>query len=141
MGAVRIIVLAVAAVAAIGLALMVRNMAAGHRAPPAPVAAPVAVEKPMAQVLVAKRDLPVGTRIAPGDVGWQPWPIDSLNASFITAGYAPAAAPPPKSAAGKAAKAVESAAAQVISGDPAKVLDGAGVGEPILAGEPGTARK
>jgi len=141
MGAVRIIVLAVAAVAAIGLALMVRNMAAGHRPPPAPVAAPAPVEKPMAQVLVAKRDLPVGTRIASGDVGWQPWPIDALNASFITDGSAPVAAPQPKSAAGKAAKAVETAAAQVISGDPAKALDGAVVREPILSGEPVTERK
>jgi pilus assembly protein CpaB len=142
MGAVRIIVLAVAAVAAIGLALMVRHMASGSRPAPVAVAAPAAVEKPMAQVLVARRDLAVGTRIHAGDVGWQPWPIDSLNASFITDGSAAVpTAPAPKSVAGKAAKTVEKVAASVISGDPARALDGAVVREPILSGEPVTERK
>ncbi|MDB5440555.1 MAG: Flp pilus assembly protein CpaB, partial [Caulobacteraceae bacterium] len=122
MGAVRIIVLAVAFVAAIGLFLMMRHMVGRPR--PAPVAAaPAVVEKPMSQVLVAKRDLSIGTRISTGDVGWQAWPVDALNASFITDGSAPAApAPEPKSAAGKAVKSVEKVAARVISGDPAQAL-------------------
>lgn len=145
MGAVRIIVLAVAFVAAIGLFLMMRSMAGGHKPAPVVVAA-APVEKPMSQVLVAKRDLSVGTRISSGDVGWQPWPVEALNASFITDGSAPVAPPPPaKDAAGKVAdkavKAVEKVAASVISGDPAQALNGAVVREPILAGEPVTERK
>jgi len=36
------------------------------------------------RVLVAARDLAVGTRLTDGDMMWQAWPADSLNASFIT---------------------------------------------------------
>ena len=91
MGAVRIVVLAVALVAAIGLALMVRGMATPKKEAvvAAPVAAPV---RPTTRVLVAKRDLGIGERISGGDVGWQDWPADALNPAYITDGSAP---PPP----------------------------------------------
>lgn len=84
---IRIIVLAVAAVAAIGLALVVRGMVAGKptaQATAAPVAQPI--EKPMARVLVAKRDLKVGDRLTASDMDWQAWPVDAVNASFVTDG-------------------------------------------------------
>lgn len=145
MGAVRIIVLAVAAVAAIGLFVMMRSMASGPK-PTTVVAAPAPVEKPMAQVLVAKRDLPVGTRITAADVGWQPWPADALNPSFITDGSAPAAPPPPPAtaqgkAAQKAEKAVKAAASMLSGSNAPQAVVGAVVREPILSGEPVTERK
>ena len=88
MGAVRIAILAVAAIAAIGLAFIVRNMASPKRPEPAAAAAAPAA-RPVAQVLVAKRDLPIGTRLTPADLAWQAWPADALNASFVTDGAAP----------------------------------------------------
>ena len=92
MNAVRLIILLVAAVAAIGLAFVVRG-AFGDKKAPAATAAPTvaAVSKPQVQVLVAKRDLPVGTRLTPADVVWQSWPAEGLNPAFITDGAPPAA--------------------------------------------------
>ena len=88
MGPARIIVLAVAAVAAIGLVFMVNRMMASKPAP-APIAAPAAPQKPSTNVLVAKVDLPIGRRIVRDDISWQPWPVDSLNPAFITDGAVP----------------------------------------------------
>ncbi|MGZ8363507.1 MAG: Flp pilus assembly protein CpaB [Caulobacteraceae bacterium] len=153
MGAVRIIVLAVALVAAIGLALMVRGPATPKRAP-AVAAAPAVAEKPMARVLVAKRDLGIGNRIEKGDVDWQDWPLEALNPAFITDG----AAPPPKSApvnlvapkdakpaktdpAQTAAKALAPIINQLSGAGALEQVTGAIVREPILAGEPVVERK
>jgi pilus assembly protein CpaB len=140
MGAVRIIVLVVAAVAAIGLALVVKTMAGRHAAPPAAVAA----VKPTVQVLVAKRDLSIGARVAQGDVGWQAWPAESVNPAFITDGTPPSA--PPATPAGRigatAAQAATAAASAVTGGPMAEQrLMGDVVREPILAGEPLVERK
>ena len=145
MGAVRIAILAAAAVAAILLAFIVRGMMAGGEAP-TQAAAPEA--KPMAQVLVAKEDLPVGTRIKPSMIGWQPWPVEALSPSFITDG---AAAPPPAPAEttpeapapGEEASA-ESAPVEEsfnLGANPIQALDGAIVREAIMAGEPILTRK
>ncbi len=138
MGAVRIIVLAVAAVAAIALAFVVHKMTSGHPAAPAPVVA-AAPDKPSVQVLVAKRDLPTGTRLAPADLAWQTWPADSLNPAFITDGSAPIA--PPKTVAGKAEQVAKSATSALSGGGAMQNLTGAIVREPILANEPVVERK
>ena len=87
MGPARIALLAVAAIAAIGLAFIVRGMVTPQR-PEALAAAPP--PQPVVQVLVAKRELPIGTRLTPADLGWQPWPANALNAAFVTDGAAPA---------------------------------------------------
>jgi pilus assembly protein CpaB len=143
----RIIVLAVAFVAAIGLMFMVNRMMSAKPAP-APIAAPAPPAKPTTNVLVAKADLPVGKRIERDDIGWQPWPIDSLNAAFITDGAAPP--PPPvvvpaasKNKGGTAvpADAAAPAAAGVSGAGARDQLVGAIVREPILQGEPITERK
>jgi pilus assembly protein CpaB len=143
MGAVRIIVLAVAAVAAIGLFVMMRHMASVPKQATV-IAAPAPIEKSTSQVLIARRDLPVGTRITAADIGWQPWPADALNASFITDGSAPLAPPPPtaegKAAAG-AAKAMKAAASMISGSGAMQAVIGAVVREPILSGEPVTERK
>jgi pilus assembly protein CpaB len=123
MGATRsIIIVAIAAICALGAALLVGRLFV-HRAPAAPVviAAPT---KPMAQVMVAQHDLPVGTALASGDLAWQPWPVDSLNPAFITDGQAP-----------------QAAAAGAVTKGPMDALYGAIVREPILAHEPVTNAK
>jgi pilus assembly protein CpaB len=141
MGAARIIILSVAAVAAIGLAVVVRGMIAGEpAAAPAPVAQAAAPETPMTRVLVAKRDLPVGTRLTASDMGWQSWPAASLNPAFITDGSAPKAAP--ETAADKAIEGASNVAQAVVDGDRGMDnLIGAVVREPIASGEPMVERK
>lgn len=138
MGAVRIAILAVAAIAAIGVALLVRGMATPQR--PAPVAAaPVPPPRPVAQVLVAKRDLPIGARLTAADLSWQAWPVDALNASFVTDGAAPALpAKMPDKAVQKAARAANDV---INSQGPMQAFEGAIVKEALAAGEPVVARK
>lgn len=140
MGAARIIILSVAAVAAIGLAVVVRGMIAGKPAAPAPVAQAAAPETPMTRVLVAKRELPVGTRLTASDMGWQSWPAASLNPAFITDGSAPR--PAPETATDKAIEGATNVAQTVVGGDKGMSnLIGAVVREPIASGEPMVERK
>jgi pilus assembly protein CpaB len=129
MGSNRVVILVVAAFAAIGLMLIVRSIA-GHKPQPAPVVI-AAAEKPMTQVLVAHKDLPIGTRIAAGDVVWQPWPADGVNPAFITDGQA--AAPLPQ---GSVATMARKATAVVANGGPMEAVYGAIVRVPIMANEP-----
>lgn len=83
MGAARIVILVAAAVAAIGLALVVRQMAAnGRHQTPIQVAQTVQ-QIPTVKVLVASRDLPVGQKINPGDLHWQAFPAASVNPAWI----------------------------------------------------------
>jgi len=134
MGAARIAILSLALIAAIGLAVVVRNMMVAKRPPVAVAQARAPAAPPMARVLVAKRDLAIGTRIAPADLGWQAWPAEGLNPNFITDGAKPAPAPatPVAKAADGAAKVV-----QQISGSSAiESLVGVIVHEPIMSGEP-----
>ncbi|OYX36786.1 MAG: Flp pilus assembly protein CpaB [Caulobacterales bacterium 32-69-10] len=139
MGPVRILILVVALAAAVGAVVIVRGMSKAQPPQVVVAAAPAVVEKPTAQVLVAKRDLPAGTRLTPEDMTWQAWPQDSLNAAFIVA----AAPPKPASETAKvAATAVDIAKAAAGTQDPLLVaLVGAVVREPILANEPMTDRK
>jgi pilus assembly protein CpaB len=136
MNPVRLIMVLVAAVSAIGLAVVLKRALGGEPAAPVARAAPVAEPaRSMTQVLVAKRDLPIGTRLVAADVAWQAWPSGAVNGAFITNGAAPD---------GKveAAKATLAATADQMAGvDPANVVDGAIVRDPILTGEPITARK
>ncbi|HYE41902.1 MAG TPA: Flp pilus assembly protein CpaB, partial [Caulobacteraceae bacterium] len=144
----------VAAVAAIGLALLVRNMMAGKPTNEATAAVPVVAEKPMARVLVAKRDLKVGERLTASDMDWQPWPVDAVNAAFVTDGSVTTAAQPAAEApapdkgekddkkAAKAEPAAEVAATvtraveRLGGGGPKAAYVGAVVREAFLAGEP-----
>jgi pilus assembly protein CpaB len=139
MGAVRIAIIALAALAAILLAFMVRGMIAPKK--PVPVAAVVAAPppKPMAQVLVAKRDLPVGARITSADLTWQAWPMDALNPTFVTDGAAPA--PATQGAEKVAKKAAQATQELVMVQGPMQAFDGAIVKDALARGEPITARK
>ncbi|MDZ4319776.1 MAG: SAF domain-containing protein, partial [Phenylobacterium sp.] len=123
MGAVRIAILAAAAVAAILLAFMVRGMMTPGA--PAETAAP-AEAAPMAQVLVAKQDLPIGTRITPAMIGWQAWPVEALNPAFVTDG---ATATPPAEGADKVAQKASQVAAGTLGASPMQAFEGALVRE------------
>ncbi len=134
MGAVRLaIVLTVAAIAALALAMLVRSMTAAHKPPPQPVLAQ-ATEKPMTRVLVAKHDLKVADRINSDNVGWQPWPSDTVNPAYITGGVATTQ----PDLAAKATNVVENVAR---SDAVMQSLSGSLVREPILANEPITQGK
>ena len=83
MSPLRLIILAVALGAAVVAALLVRGMISQ----PAPqtlvetveVAPTIATER----VLVAKRDLALGERVAPEDLVWQDWPSEAVNPAFV----------------------------------------------------------
>ena len=142
MGSTRILVLIVAAVSAIGLAFLVRGAFSAKPAPAPAHAAAAAPDKPLAQVLTAKRDLPLGTRLATADMGWTPWPVDALNPAFITDGAAPVAAANQPKGAAKVSKDLAQTANTMIGGaGPMTQFEGAIVREPILQGEPITQRK
>lgn len=164
MSPVRIIILAVAGVSALGLAFVVRGMTAGDDAPAA--IAQVA-EKPTAKVLVAARDLPIGARLTAQDLSWQSWPLDAVNEAYITDGsvalpkheptkeeleaakVAEEAAKKDEKKTGKAVETAEKSAAQVADtarslfgeGGPIEALTGAVVREVMLKGDPVTERK
>jgi pilus assembly protein CpaB len=145
MGATRIAILATAAIAAIGIALIVRQLASHHAAPPPAAVAQVATPaRPMTQVLVAHRDLPVGTRLVSGDLAWQAWPADAVNPVYITDGQAPTSAPSDpaeaaKAQAGQAAKAATAAVTGAVG--PMEAIYGSIVKDPITASEPITKAK
>ena len=141
----RIVVICIAAVSAIGLALVVRAMGSSSNQPAAPAAAAQVEVRPMAKVLVAAKDLEPGKRLVEGDLAWKDWPVDEVNPVFITDGSTPVPAKPvAETTTEKASNAVESVAkaANALSGTGAKAdYIGSVVREPILAGEPIVARK
>lgn len=143
----KIAVICIAALAAIGLALVVRAMGSPSGQPAATAAAAVET-RPMAKVLVAARDLEPGRRLADADLSWKDWPVEDLNPLFITDGATPlptaegaaaedAAADAKSGVVERAAKAVAEVNAPGAKAD----YIGAVVREPILAGEPLVARK
>ena len=135
MGAVRlVIVLAVAAIAALALALVVRSMTAARKVAPV-AAAPQVIQQSMTRVLVAKQDLKVADRISAENVGWEPWPSGSISPIYITGGTVPSA---PATLEAKATNVVEN----VAKGDSAlQSVAGTLVREPIAKNEPIVAGK
>ena len=107
----RIIVLAVAAVAAGAVALLARSILGGGTAPTAAAPQP---QVAMSEVLVAAGDLTPGSPMTPASVRWQDWPKTSVDPTFVTRAAAP---------------------------DPAKFTQGAVVRAHMVAGEPVTATK
>ena len=144
----KIAVICIAAVSAIGLALVVRAMGSSGQAVSTAAAAPAVAARPMAKVLVAARDLAPGKRLTDADLAWKDWPVDEVNPAFITDGSVPIpqaaaapaaekAAPPPQGAVAAVARAATDVAT---SGGKAEYF-GSVVREPILAGEPIIGRK
>ncbi|KSB89841.1 Flp pilus assembly protein CpaB [Caulobacter vibrioides] len=141
MNPVRIIIVLVAAVSAIGLAVLMQRAMGGKPAKSEAVAsspAPTLDAKPMTLVLVAKRDLAIGTRLTKDDVEWKAWPADAVSPVYLTNGAAPVE---PQNGAAKAVKTVGEAAGVLGGAPPEAAVEGAIVRDPLLAGEPVVARK
>lgn len=111
MNAMRIGILALALVAA-GLAAFLARSLVSNETPQ--VVVPQIIEQPMAEVLVAAADIPLGQRVGKGDLVWQPWPEDAVSGSFVT---------------------------QDVQPNALDVFGGAIARSPILAGEPITSGK
>ncbi|WP_404417154.1 Flp pilus assembly protein CpaB [Brevundimonas vesicularis] len=141
----RIVVICIAAVSAIGLALVVRAMGSSSNEPAAPAAAAPVEVRPMAKVLVAAKDLEPGKRLVEADLEWKDWPVDEVNPIFITDGSTPVPArPAEESATEKATDAVArvaKAATELATTGAKSDYIGSVVREPILAGEPIVSRK
>ena len=145
----RYVVMGVAAIAAILLAFLVRGMISGHGSNDAKAsveaAAPVV---PTARVLIATREIKAGTRLGEGDLGWQDWPVTSLNPAYITDGSTPPAGGAVAGAEGSAAPVVPAAVTKPANGIAQAVTDkimpsaskeayvGGVAREDILANEP-----
>jgi pilus assembly protein CpaB len=143
----RIIVICVAAVAAIGLALVVRAMGSPSNSPTAVATAAEVPVRPMAKVLVAAKDLKPGQRLTEADLAWKDWPVDEVNPAFITDGTTPLPAAEAAEDAAPAARpdgavaSVTRAATTLTTGGAKADYVGSVVREPILAGEPIVSRK
>lgn len=145
----RIIVIAVAAVSAIGLALVVRAMGSSDgEAVRTAAAAPAPA--PMAQVLVASQDLEIGQRLENMHMEWRAFPQEAVNPLWIVEGAASVptaatendeAAPAEENADGGATAEVQRAAELITGGGIREQVVGAVVRERILAGEPIVASK
>lgn len=78
MNAVRIAILAAAAVAAIAVAFFVRQAMTNEPAQVVEVE-----ERPETRVLAARRDLAVGERVSASDLYWQAWPGEAVSPGYI----------------------------------------------------------
>ena len=147
----KIAVICVAALAAVGLALVVRSMGSSDgEKPSAAVTAPAAATT---KVLVAAVDLAPGRQLTAADMVWKDWPVANVNPAFVTDGSVPIpAADTPTAAAVENEKAQdkkEEGAAEkivdaVVSLNSPTAMDafvGAIVRERMVAGEPIQARK
>jgi pilus assembly protein CpaB len=83
----RILVLALA-VAAAGGAFMLAN---SPKPAPVQTAAPAPVPTPTDQVLVASREVPIGTVVGDADMSWQAWPKANVAAGMIARSAEPGA--------------------------------------------------
>lgn len=141
----RIIVICVAAVAAIGLALVVRAMGSPSKTPTAVATAAAVPVEPMAKVLIAAKDLQPGQRLTEGDLDWKDWPVDEVHPAFITDGSVPMPSAEPTAAPASkpdgAVASVTRVATNLATGGAKADYVGSVVREPILAGEPIVSRK
>ena len=147
----KIAVICVAALAAVGLALVVRSMGSSDgEKPNAAVTAPAAATT---KVLVAAVDLAPGRQLTAADMVWKDWPVANVNPAFVTDGSVPipaadtptaAAVENEKSQANKEEGAAEKIVDAVVSLNSPNAMDsfvGAIVREEMVAGEPIQARK
>ena len=82
MNAVRIAILVAAAIAAIVVAVFVRQAMSNNDAP----VAAVVEQRPVVRILAARRDLAIGERVASGDFYWQTWPDEAMSPGYIIEG-------------------------------------------------------
>ena len=84
MGIGKIAVLIVAAIAAIGAAILVRGIASGSDASSVQIAEPTIIKEPTGLVLVAAEDIEIGQRVTPSQLEWLEWPEKALIKSYLT---------------------------------------------------------
>lgn len=93
MSPMRLIILAVALIAAGAAAFLVRNLASQQptvvTGPAETVERIVEVEVSQQQVLVAKTDLTIGTLLNPEHFRWANWPESTINPAYFTQDFAP----------------------------------------------------
>ncbi len=77
----RIAILGVAVIAAGGAALMASNLAGGNA--PVEVVKKAAPAIKLSQILVANKDISIGTKLSASMVRWQKWPQDVVTDSYI----------------------------------------------------------
>lgn len=83
----RLLILGTALAAGIGAAVMVASQKPPEAPKPTIVHAPIVND----QVLVAAKELPIGTVIQDGDLRWQDWPKQSVPPSVISKAQTPGA--------------------------------------------------
>lgn len=165
MKSVRIVVLGIAAVCAVGAAVLVRMALTGKPTPQASAHAAIKTI-PTARVLVARRDLKVGDRIIEADLDWRAMPLEQIRpdwtrddtppagqpaapAATPASGAPPAPPPPASSGAQGGTKQVGAdgsvlslnGAVQALQGGPKQPYVGAVVREAVAAGDPITPHK
>ncbi|MEE2879704.1 MAG: Flp pilus assembly protein CpaB [Pseudomonadota bacterium] len=87
MSPIRLIILLVAAAAAIGAALLVRDMSGQstqQAAPGEPIEIVREVEVSSTKVLVSRNDTRIGTLLTPDDFRWADWPEKALHGGYFT---------------------------------------------------------
>ena len=79
MNAVRIAILAAAAIAAVAVAFFVRQAMSSNESPQV-----VQVEeRPSVRILAARRDVAIGERISAADFYWQAWPDEAVAPGYV----------------------------------------------------------
>lgn len=117
----KYVIYGVAALAAVLLALLVRNMMTGKPAIPAKASVEAPAPQPTARVLVVAHDIKAGTRLTEADLSWQDWPQAALNPAYVVDGGNPA--PGSEDAAAKGPVAVNKPADGVVGGVTQAVKD------------------
>jgi len=78
-----LILVAVALIGVVGVVFFTRSFLTGVQQQ-AQQAQTVSAPAPTAKILVAAKELPVGTILAADDVAWQPWPQNGMNEAYFS---------------------------------------------------------
>lgn len=78
-----LILVAVALIGVVGVVFFTRSFLTGVQQQ-AQQAQTVSAPTPTAKILVAAKELPVGTILSADDVAWQPWPQNGLNDAYFS---------------------------------------------------------
>ncbi|WP_375284908.1 Flp pilus assembly protein CpaB [Marinicauda pacifica] len=86
----RILILALAGLAAVAAAIFVRG-AMQPTSTPAPARVEAPAQAPTAHVLASRSGLEIGQRVDASTLYWQPWPEEAMSPGYITQSARPAA--------------------------------------------------
>lgn len=77
-----LILIAVALIGVVGVVFFTRSFLTGVQQQAQQVQT-VSAPAPTAKILVAAKELPIGTILTPDDVAWQPWPQNGMNDAYF----------------------------------------------------------